>query len=128
MKIIIEFNIEERLLALTIDNETSMVKAFKLLEVDMHTKYNKDIFHIRCAAHVINLAVQEELNYISKIDKKSNKSKKQITQYKQKYRKKRAIINQSITMDLSLTTIDNLINQEDMENPIKKLRYCINII
>jgi len=61
MTIIEDFGIEEKVLALTTDNASSMVKAFSLLEMEMCTKYNRAIFHIRCSAHVINLAVQEGL-------------------------------------------------------------------
>jgi hypothetical protein len=68
MEAIVTFGIEKKILTLTTDNGSSVVKAFELLKADMHTKFDRRIYHIRCAAHVINLAVQEGLKYISKSD------------------------------------------------------------
>ena len=68
LETIIELDIAEKILAITTDNGPNMVRAIKLLKIDMADKFNQDVFHIRCAAHVINLAVQKGLENISKIN------------------------------------------------------------
>ena len=43
---VMEFNIGNKLLALASDNASSMVSGFKLLEMELRTQYNREIYHI----------------------------------------------------------------------------------
>lgn len=65
MEIILDFGIQTKLLSLTTDNASSMVAAFSLLAEEMTSKFQRKIYHIRCGAHVLNLAVQAGLKNLS---------------------------------------------------------------
>jgi hypothetical protein len=69
-----EFNIGNNLLALTTDNASSMVNGFKLLEMEIHAQYNREIYHIRCSTHVLNLAVQDGLKNLFDIEEEFDKN------------------------------------------------------
>jgi hypothetical protein len=83
MAIIDEYGIGTKFLAISTDNASTMVKAIDLLKVEMHQKYNHVIYHIHCAAHILNLAIQdgmkvmfdnpddddEEVNHVNPINK-----------------------------------------------------------
>ena len=115
-----------------------MVKLFELLKEEIYTKYERNIFYIRCRAHVINLVVQEGLKYISGVElikstDQANQANK-TSLYKQKSKKKKSkkrksIITKLIAITISLSTdTNNLVNQEDLKNLINKLRNYINTI
>jgi hypothetical protein len=61
MEILDEFGVTAKFHALVTDNAANMVKAFELLEEEMFTRFNQQIYHIRCSAHIFNLAVQKGL-------------------------------------------------------------------
>jgi len=75
MGIILEFAIETKVLALTTDNASSMIAAFGLLAEEMFSKYQRKIYHVRCGAHVLNLAVQAGLKNISEQARNSGAKK-----------------------------------------------------
>jgi len=61
MATVLEFSIEKKILTLTTDNASSMIKAFGLLADEILAKHGRVIYHVRCGAHIINLAVQDGL-------------------------------------------------------------------
>ena len=63
-----EFNIAEKFLSLSTDNASNMIHGFDLLASEMLTKYGRNIYHIRCGAHILNLAVQDGLKHIFDIE------------------------------------------------------------
>lgn len=68
LSVVTEFGIGDKLLTLATDNASSMVSGFKLLAVEMRVKYNREIYHIRCSTHVLNLAVQDGLKNLFDVE------------------------------------------------------------
>ena len=66
-----EFNLGNKILAATTDNAANMIAFGQHLAEMLNNKYNNhDFMHLRCAAHILNLAVQEGIKLISdSIDK-----------------------------------------------------------
>ena len=58
---LVEFNLLARVLAITTDNASNMVKCVANLQ---EITVMKDLIHVRCGAHVINLAVQLMLIFL----------------------------------------------------------------
>lgn len=54
-----DFGITTKFHAMVTDNAGNMTKAFSILEKIMNEKYGRNIYHIRCSAHVFHLAVQD---------------------------------------------------------------------
>jgi hypothetical protein len=124
MAIIIEFGIEKKVLTLTTDNASSMNKAFDLLAAEMLEDHKRTIYHIRCGAHILNLAVQYGLKNMfvtSGTSSTSGTSGTSGTAERPRRKPK--------TTAESLTAITNT-NPEatTIENPVDKLRLCVNAI
>jgi hypothetical protein len=65
MEALEEYNLGTKTLALTTDNASTMVLCGRLLMDELDNTFNNLSFsHYRCAAHVLNLAVQEGLQLI----------------------------------------------------------------
>ena len=62
------FNITKKFLRLSTDNASNMIHGFDLLASEMLMKYDQNICHIRCGAHILNLAVQDGLKHIFDIE------------------------------------------------------------
>ena len=56
-KTISRFNLHRKLLAIATDNASTMVAVMNKLITFMKNNYQIDIYHIRCAAHILNLIV-----------------------------------------------------------------------
>jgi len=56
-EIITEFKIEKKLIALTSDNASNNIKAFKILKNWLKNYSSEEIIHFRCFAHIINLSI-----------------------------------------------------------------------
>lgn len=64
--VLIDFNLQEKTLALTTDNESAMLVCGRTLGQQLITQLNSQNFkHYRCAAHILNLAAQQGLELIS---------------------------------------------------------------
>ncbi|CAB4493234.1 unnamed protein product [Rhizophagus irregularis] len=59
IKIVSELNIADRLIGITSDNEAKMLAATRLIKEDLNLS---EFCHYRCAAHILNLAVEAALN------------------------------------------------------------------
>ncbi|CAB4419542.1 unnamed protein product [Rhizophagus irregularis] len=59
IKIVSELNIADRLIGITSDNEAKMLAATQLIKEDLNLS---EFRHYRCAAHILNLAVEAALN------------------------------------------------------------------
>jgi len=57
-EIITEFKIEKKLIALTSDNASNNIKAFKILKNWLKNYSSEEIIHFRCFAHIINLSIR----------------------------------------------------------------------
>ncbi|CAI2165834.1 7041_t:CDS:1 [Funneliformis geosporum] len=81
VSILTEFNIKEKVLALTTDNEDTMLTVgrlvFKKLECDIKNPVFK---HYRCAAHILNSAAQQGLELIDDTIVKLRRLMKKIKQ------------------------------------------------
>ena len=75
LRIIIEFGIERKLIALSTDNASSMIHGYDLLAAEMNTKFNCHIYHIRCSAYTLNHVVQDGLKNIFDIEKELDEDK-----------------------------------------------------
>src|SRR4051812_31033235 len=66
--VVMDFGIRNKLLALTTDNASSMVNGFNLLAVEICTQYDREIHHIRCSTHDLNLAIQDGLKNLFNVE------------------------------------------------------------
>jgi len=84
MRVLTEFNISSKIVALTTDNESAMLVCGREMASALDSGFSSMIFsHYRCAAHVLNLGVKEGLKLVDnaiikvrklvKIVRKSNK-------------------------------------------------------
>lgn len=63
-KILHDFEIEQKVTAVTTDNGPEMSPAIELLRLDLNSKYNRNIpkfWHIRCACHIIHRGITDAL-------------------------------------------------------------------
>jgi len=66
MEVLRKFGLAEKTLALTTDNASSMITCGEFIVEELEEEFqNLDFAHYRCAAHVLNLAVNKGLNLIS---------------------------------------------------------------
>ncbi|EXX79461.1 hypothetical protein RirG_005380 [Rhizophagus irregularis DAOM 197198w] len=64
-KILYEFNLADKALALTMDNESAMLVCGRILTEEFEQDLNNLSFsHYRCSAHILNLAVKQEMEII----------------------------------------------------------------
>ena len=63
--VLIEFNLLEKTLALTTDNESAMVVCGRVIAEELALELDNEAFqHYRCSAHILNLAVQKGIKII----------------------------------------------------------------
>ena len=66
MRILDEFNISNKIIALTTDNESAMIVCGREIANTLNAKLSSMNFsHYRCAAHVLNLGVKQGLQLVS---------------------------------------------------------------
>lgn len=66
LQILHEFNLENKILGLTTDNASSMIKCGKIIKQELiQTSGNNNFNHYRCAAHILNLAAQKGIEILS---------------------------------------------------------------
>ena len=66
MEVLRQFGLAEKTLALTTDNASSMIACGEFILGKLEEEFqNLDFAHYRCAAHVLNLAVNKGLSVIS---------------------------------------------------------------
>ncbi|GES80459.1 zinc finger BED domain-containing protein RICESLEEPER 2-like [Rhizophagus clarus] len=71
LKSLKNFEIESKILGVTTDNTSNNVTFLKAIEDDLSQKYiyfNSDDKHVRCLAHVINLAAQQALTTFKAVE------------------------------------------------------------
>ena len=79
MKALDEFNISNKIIALTTDNESAMIMCGKEIASSLDIEFSTMIFaHYRCAAHVLNLGVKNGLKFINEPINKVRKLMKTI--------------------------------------------------
>ena len=66
MEVLHEFNLVEKALALTTDNASSMVLCGSYISGELEKYNNVNFSHYRCAAHILNLAVNQGLELIDR--------------------------------------------------------------
>jgi hypothetical protein len=65
MRVLQEFNITNKIVALTTDNESAMLVCGREIAQSLDSEFSSMIFsHYRCAAHVLNLGVKEGLKLV----------------------------------------------------------------
>jgi len=65
MNVLQEFDLAEKTLALTTDNASSMIGCANYMAEELELDFNNFTFaHYRCAAHVLNLAVNQGMEFI----------------------------------------------------------------
>ena len=65
MAVLCEFDLAEKILALTTDNASSMLSCYTFMAARLETEFeNRNFAHYRCAAHVLNLAVTQGIKLI----------------------------------------------------------------
>ncbi len=63
--VLTEFNLLEKTLALTTDNESAMIVCGRIITEELISELNNQAFqHYRCSAHILNLAAQQEIEII----------------------------------------------------------------
>ena len=64
-RVLQEFNIKNRVIALTTDNESAMLVCGREIAQSLDSEFSSMIFsHYRCAAHVLNLGVKQGLRLV----------------------------------------------------------------
>ena len=92
-------------------------------------EFNGDNHHVRCLCHVINLAVQKFINYVSVIEAEEDQiEKSNVLKAKKKKRRVSVRKKQNTRTNPSKNTECNNNDQEDKEISIEKLRKIINTI
>src|SRR5204863_1335905 len=80
MKVLDQFNISNKIIALTTDNESAMLVCGKEIASTLDIEFSTMIFaHYRCAAHVLNLGVKQGLKLL---DESINKARKLMSSIK----------------------------------------------
>ena len=59
------YGIEEKVLTITFDNASANTAAINMFKINLKPTFGGEIFHQRCACHIINLVVQAGIEYIS---------------------------------------------------------------
>ncbi|CAB4477506.1 unnamed protein product [Rhizophagus irregularis] len=71
MEVLRKFGLAEKTLALTTDNASSMISYGEFIVEELEEEFqNLNFAHYRCATHILNFAVNKELNLISESVKK----------------------------------------------------------
>src|SRR3989337_2129383 len=66
MVVFYDFDLAEKALALTTDNASSMVVCGELISEELEEEFrNLDFSHYRCAAHILNLAVNKGIELVN---------------------------------------------------------------
>jgi len=66
MRVLNEFNIFDKVIALTTDNESAMLVCGRNIMMALDSEFSSMTFsHYRCAAHVLNLGVKQGLELVS---------------------------------------------------------------
>lgn len=72
LTIMADFNIENKVLAITTDNASNITNGIELLAAEISSKHSRPIYNIRCGAHVLNLTVQAGLKSMFNIEEDIN--------------------------------------------------------
>src|SRR6266498_4010107 len=66
MHVLNEFNISNKVIALTTDNESAMLVCGREIGLALNSKFSSMIFsHYRCTAHVLNLSIKQGLKLVN---------------------------------------------------------------
>src|SRR3990170_2703125 len=72
MRVLNEFNIFDKVIALTTDNESAMLVCGRNIMMALDSEFSSMTFsHYRCAAHVLNLGVKQGLELVSSLVRKA---------------------------------------------------------
>ena len=67
------YHLGNKILAVTTDNAANMITFGQHLKEMLNDNYNNDFMHFRCAAHILNIAVQEGIKLINNPIEKARK-------------------------------------------------------
>ena len=74
MRVLKEFNISNRIISLTTNNESAMIVCGKEIALALDNEFSSMTFsHYRCAAHVLNLGVKQGLKLVDSAVIKAHK-------------------------------------------------------
>jgi hypothetical protein len=58
LEVLREFNLQSRVVSITLDNASANTMAMSILELDLRSYVGGFVIHQRCICHIINLIVQ----------------------------------------------------------------------
>ena len=66
LNVLVNFDLHKRVIAITLDNALANNIAIELMRPNL-SGFHEELFHIRCACHIVNLIVKEGLDLVHEV-------------------------------------------------------------
>ena len=66
LNVLVNFDIHKRIIAITLDNASANNIAIELMRPNL-SGFHEELFHVRCAYHIVNLIVKEGLDLVHEV-------------------------------------------------------------
>ena len=66
LNVLVNFDIHKRIIAITLDNASANKIAIELMRPNL-SGFHEELFHVRCACHIVNLIVKEGLDLVHEV-------------------------------------------------------------
>ena len=69
LNVLVNYDLHKRSIAITLDNTTTNNVAIELMRPHL-SGFHEELFHVKCACHIVNLIVKDGLNLVQKFVQK----------------------------------------------------------
>ena len=66
LNVLVNFDLHKRVIAITLDNASANNIAIELIRPSL-SGFHEELFHVRCACHIVNLIVKEGLDLVHEV-------------------------------------------------------------